>query len=211
VSTGIDALHEVRREDLHEAATTLARAFEFDPIWARVFEGVSVAKMAIWFQGPILYCWEFGRVYATSKRLEGVVGIVPGTYARMTMRRTMRAGTMRMAMRMGPQLMMRTPKTLRIFAPLDADREEHMGEREFTYVMIVGVAPEHQRQGHGRTLLRALMDDSDRTGVPVYLETETEDNQRMYEHYGFQLLRKIILPVVDLPMWEMLREPASQR
>jgi ribosomal protein S18 acetylase RimI-like enzyme len=209
VPTRIDTLHEVRGEDLRKAAATLARAFEHDPIWARVFEGVPAKKMVIWFQGPILYCREFGRVYATSDRLEGIVGIVRGEYAQMTMRRTMRAGTMKMTLQMGPQLMLRAPRMMRIFAPLDADRKEHMGEREFTYVMIVGVAPEHQRRGHGGTLLRALMEESDRTGVPLYLETETEDNRRMYEGYGFQLLRQVTLPVIGLPMWELLREPES--
>jgi ribosomal protein S18 acetylase RimI-like enzyme len=207
--TLLETLHEVSAEDLRPAAATLARAFEHDPVWAKAFEGVSADKMAVWFQGPILYCREFGRAYATSDQLEGVAGVVPGEYAQMTMRRAMRAGTMKMGMRMGPQLMMRATRMMRMFAPLDADRKEHMGERKFTYVIIVGVDPEHQRQGHGRKLLRALMEESDRTGVPLYLETETEDNRNMYEHYGFELLKEITLPVVSLPMWEMLREPAS--
>ncbi len=206
--TRIEMLHEVRDEDLRGAAATLARAFEHDPVWAKAFAGVPRETMAVWFQGPILYCREFGRVYATSERLEGVAGVVPGEHAQMTMRRAMRAGMMKMALRMGPQLMMRAPRMMRMFAPLDADRKQHMGKRAFTYVMIVGVDPEHQRQGHGGTLLRALIEESDRSGVPLYLETETEDNQRMYVHYGFQLLSEIALPVVGLPMWELLREPA---
>jgi ribosomal protein S18 acetylase RimI-like enzyme len=207
----IEMLHEVRGEDLHGAAATLARAFEHDPVWAKVFAGLPRETTALWFEGPIRYCREFGRVYATSERLEGVAGVVPGEYARMTMRRTMRAGTMRMSLRMGLQLMMRAPKMVRTFAPLDTYRKQHMGGREFTYVMIVGVDPEHQRQGYGGTLLRALMEESDRTGVPLYLETETDENRRMYEHYGFELLSEISLPVVGLPMWQLLREPAPSR
>ncbi|MDZ4169507.1 MAG: GNAT family N-acetyltransferase [Coriobacteriia bacterium] len=211
MSTRIEMLHEVRDEDLLRAAATLARAFEHDPVWARAFEGVPRETMAAWFEGPIRYCREFGRVYATSERLEGIAGVVPGEYARMTMRRAMRAGTMKMAPRMGLQLMMRAPRMMRMFAPLDSDRKRHMGARAFTYVMIVGVDPEHQRQGHGGALLRALMEESDRMGIPLYLETETEENRQMYEHYGFDLLSEIALPVVGLPMWEMLREPALSR
>jgi 2-polyprenyl-3-methyl-5-hydroxy-6-metoxy-1,4-benzoquinol methylase len=30
---------------------------------------------------------------------------------------------------------------------------------------------------------------------------------QMYEHFGFRLLKRITLPIVDLPMWEMVREP----
>jgi ribosomal protein S18 acetylase RimI-like enzyme len=207
VTTRIQTLHEVRDEDLREAGSTLARAFEHDPVWSKVFAGVPLEKMAVWFQGPILYGREFGRVYATSSKLEGVVATVPGEYAQMTMRRTMQAGTTRMVLRMGPRLLMRAPRMMRMFAPLDSDRKQHMEGREFRYVMIVGVDPGHQRRGHGSTLIRALIEESDRTGRPLYLETETEDNKQMYEHYGFEVLKQITLPGIDLPMWEMLREP----
>ena len=209
MATRLETLHQVRREDLGPAAATLARAFEADPIWSKVFEGVSPEKLEIWFQGPVLYCREFGHVYATSERLGGIAAVVPGKYSVMNMRRMMRAGSLKMSMRMGPQLMLRAPRMMRIFAPLEADRREHMRGREYVYVMIVGVDPEHQRQGFGSKLLRALIEESDRTGVPLYLETETEDNRRMYEHFGFALLREIVLPVVEVPMWEMLREPTS--
>jgi ribosomal protein S18 acetylase RimI-like enzyme len=209
MATGLETLHEVTADDTRPAAAVLARAFEPDPIWSKVFAGVPGEKMAIWFQGAVLYGREFGAVYATSERLEGIAGVVPGEYSVMTMRRALKAGTWKQGMKMGLQLTMRAPRMMRIFAPLDADRKEHMGEREFTYVMIVGVDPEHQGRGHASTLLRALMEDSDRTGVPLYLETETQDNRAMYEHFGFELLREITVPVVDLPMWQMLREPTS--
>ena len=90
--------------------------------------------------------------------------------------------------------------------PDQEHREEHMCGREYVYVMIVGVDPQYQGQGLGSTLLRALTEESDRTGVPLYLETETEDNLRMYEHLGFELLRETRLPVLEVPMWEMLRD-----
>jgi hypothetical protein len=31
----------------------------------------------------------------------------------------------------------------------------------------------------------------------------------MYEHFGFKLLKKITLPIVGLPMWEMVKEPRA--
>lgn len=209
VSPRLETLHKVRGGDVGPAAATLARAFEADPIWSKVFEGIPAQKMAVWFQGPVLYGRKFGHVYATSELLEGIAAVVPGEYSVMNMRRMMRSGSMRLGMRMGSQLMTRAPRMMRMFAPLEADRKEHMGGREYVYVMIVGVDPEHQGKGFGSKLLRALIEESDRTGVPLYLETETEANRRMYEHLGFSLLREIVVPVVDLPMWEMLREPAS--
>jgi len=209
VSTRLETLHEVRREGIRSAAACLARAFERDPVWTKVFEGVPGDKVALWYESAVRYCLVYGRVYASSDRFEGVVALLPGQYADMTMWRMLRAGSMKSGMRMGLRMTMRATQLLRIFRPLEVDRREHMRDREYTYVLIVGVTPELQGQGFGGTLLRALNEESDLTGVPIYLETETVGNRDMYEHLGFESLREIALPVVNLPMWEMLREPAS--
>lgn len=68
---------------------------------------------------------------------------------------------------------------------------------------VIAVAPAYQGQGFGGKLLRALIEKSERTGTPLYLETES--NVRMYEHLGFTVVKEIVLPIVNLPMWEMTR------
>ena len=60
-----------------------------------------------------------------------------------------------------------------------------MEGREYIYLIIIGVSPEHQDQGHGGKLLRALIEESNITRIPIYLETATEKNIRMYEKIGF--------------------------
>jgi hypothetical protein len=39
------------------------------------------------------------------------------------------------------------------------------------------------------------------------LKTETESNVRLYERFGFRTVKTIALPELNLPMWEMVREP----
>ena len=58
-------------------------------------------------------------------------------------------------------------------------------------------------------MLRELVDECDRSGRHLYLETETEENVAMYEGLGFQVIKKVTLPVVELPMWEMMRAPCQ--
>ena len=41
----------------------------------------------------------------------------------------------------------------------------------------------------------------------LYLQTESESNVEMYEHYDFRVVREIALQSLGLPMWEMVREP----
>ncbi len=94
-----------------------------------------------------------------------------------------------------------------IFKPLDQDHKSNFGNRDYLFISILGVAQEHQGKGHEGRLLRTFIDKSNRAGIPLYLETETEENVRYYEGFGFKVLKKITLPIVDHPMWEMIREP----
>ena len=66
---------------------------------------------------------------------------------------------------------------------------------------------QHQGRGFGGKLLRAIIAESTRNGHHLYLETETEANVRMYERFGFTVIKKLMLPGLDLPLWEMVREP----
>jgi hypothetical protein len=53
--------------------------------------------------------------------------------------------------------------------------------------------------------MRALIEKSEQAGVSLYLETEPEANVTLYEHLGFTVIKKIMLPIIDLPMCEMTR------
>jgi ribosomal protein S18 acetylase RimI-like enzyme len=96
-----------------------------------------------------------------------------------------------------------------VFKPITEDRHEYMAERTFLYLLIVGVATKMQGKGFGRKLISAAIDKSEREKLQLYLETETEGYVEMYEHFGFRLLKRISLPIVDLPMWEMVRKPTA--
>ena len=92
-----------------------------------------------------------------------------------------------------------------VFAPIEVDRKATMQGKSYTYLLVIGVAPQFQGQGFAGKLLQALIDKSEGAGIPIYLETETENNVRMYEHFGFEVVKKIVLPVINLPMWELTR------
>ena len=94
-----------------------------------------------------------------------------------------------------------------VFKPVIEDRHEHMAGSTYLYLLVVGVATKLQGKGFGRKLIGAAIEKSEREGLQLYLETETEENVKMYEHFGFRLLKRITLPIVDLPMWEMVRKP----
>jgi len=199
-------LYRVQKRDIVRASKVLADAFQRDPLWNKIYEGEpDIGKrFQAFFEGGVRYCLKYGEVYAPSEDLEGVIGLVPGKYADMNAWRAIRSGTMSVGMRMGLNAAM---KMRTIFKPVAEDRREHTAGCAFLYVLVFGVSTELQGKGFGRKLIDAAIEKSEREGLYLYLETETEENVRMYEHFGFRLLKKITLPVVALPMWEMVREP----
>ena len=188
------------------ASKVLADAFQHDPLWNKVCEGEPYTgkRFRALFEVPVRYCMKYGEVYAPSEDLEGVIGLVPGKYADMDMWHLILSGAMGAAMRMG---LSAAKKMWPIGKPFVKDRHEHMAGRTFLYPLVVGVATELQGKGFGRILIDAAIEKSEREGIQIYLETATEENMKMYEHFGFRLLKKITLPIVDVPMWEMVRKP----
>ena len=95
-----------------------------------------------------------------------------------------------------------------IFKPVEKDRADNTAGKPYIYVFVVGVAQEHQGKGFGKILINTVIDKAKQEKIPLYLETETEGNVKMYEHFGFKLIKKVQLPILDLPLWELTYDPS---
>ncbi len=199
-------LYSVQKKDIRQASVVLADAFEKDPIWSKLYEGETdyKKKLSYALEVSAWHCRKYGGLYAPSEKLEGVIGWVPGQFDDMTMWRVLTGGGMNAAMRMGASV---SKKMLPVFKPISDDRHRYMAGRKYLYILIVGVHPELHGRGFGGRLISAAIEKAEAEKIPVYLETETEGNVKMYEHFGFKVLQQISLPLIDVPMWEMLREP----
>ena len=210
MSRQIENLYKVKKQDVPKAGAVLADAFQHDPIWTKFFkDDARIDQKGVLFESPIRYGLRYGEVYATSEHLEGIAIWFPGDLADMTIRRLIRCGAIISGMKAMKVCTRLALKQTRIFRPIQADRKANMKGRPYMYLMIIGVASEFQGQGFGGKLLGALIEESELMGVPLYLETESERNVGMYERLGFRQLNRINLPVIDLPMWEMAREPET--
>ena len=201
-------LYRLQRGDVARASKVLADAFQYDPLWNMIYERESrlEKRLRFAFGASVRYCLKYGEVYAPSEDLEGVMGFVPGEYADMNVWRMLRSGSIISGMRMG----LNTAKKMApIFKLVNEDRRKHMAGQTYLHLSVVGVATALQGMGFGRKLIGAAIDKSQRADLQLYLETETEENMKMYEHLGFRLLKKITVPIVNLPMWEMVREPKA--
>jgi ribosomal protein S18 acetylase RimI-like enzyme len=202
-----EKLYKVQQKEAARAGAVLADAFQHDPVWNSVFtEDMEIRRRRFAFETPVRYCLKYGKVYATSENLEGIAAWVPGRVSEMTLWRMIQSGAIASGMKMGTRVGRRMAP---IFRPIERDRKAHMRGRPFLYLQVIGVASAHQGRGLGGQLLRAIIAESEEAGIPLYLETETEANVRWYEGHGFRTLTQITLPLIGLPMWEMVREPGS--
>lgn len=211
-----EGLYRVTRADIPRIGVVLADAFRRDPFWMALSGGETSAEMddvvGAFYQASIEYCIRYGKVYGTSEQLEGVAAWVPGDYSNMTIWRQLQSGsffTGLKAVRLGRALGLDMMAAGRELAPVEAARKKNMRGRPFIYLQVLGVATDLQRQGHGRRLIEALIGESEQMRLPVYTETSLGDAAKVYERFGFDLIREITLPAYDLPMWELVREPSA--
>lgn len=101
----------------------------------------------------------------------------------------------------------RIGQLLRVFGELEKRHERHAPDPHY-YLHVIGVAPERQGQGLGRSLLRPMLARLDSERMPAYLETHKTRTLPFYERLGFRVLEKLELSALPTA-WLLRREPLS--
>ena len=87
----------------------------------------------------------------------------------------------------------------------EAKKDLDIGPHIFLFIMAV--SKEFQGKGFRGKFLRAIIEKSELEKLRIYLETQNEKNVSLYEHFGFNVVKKIDMPdPVNLPMWLMVRD-----
>jgi ribosomal protein S18 acetylase RimI-like enzyme len=95
-------------------------------------------------------------------------------------------------------------RMMAVLGQLEKGRKALMPEPHW-YLSALGVDPNRQGEGLGSTLLGAGVRRADRDGVPIYLETEVEENVRFYEGHGFEVIEQIDATGINIPIWILVR------
>lgn len=206
----IDHLHPIGKQEIPAAIDVLIDSFREDPLWRVDVQDHKDADRShrAFFECPLRYGLTYGNVYASSSALEGLAVWVPGKLADMSFWRMLRCGAIRAALGMDKE----SVRKLKILSDtVEPDRARHMKDRDYCYVMVIGVRTAHQGQGIGSRLMQTIMAQCDAAGQALYLETQTEANVPFYARHGFEVIECVMLPGLELPMWEMVREPKGTR
>ncbi|MFC2038014.1 GNAT family N-acetyltransferase [Chloroflexota bacterium] len=183
----------------------LARAFWEDPIYTALFTDEVEREQALQrlFGAVVGYCLMYGLVHTTPAVEGAACWLTPGNTT-VTFWRMLRAG-------LGlPRAMAQfNPQARQGFQAVLAYTDE-IHKREAPgphwHLWALGVEPGCQGQGIGSRLIRPVLAQADRDGVPCYLETETDKNVAFYQKRGFNIVSDGVVPGQEVRIWTMLRE-----
>ena len=68
-----------------------------------------------------------------------------------------------------------------------------MKNRDFYYIDYLGTQLEARGQGFGSGFMRYAQQVAAEAGKPIYLQSSTETNRRLYEKHGFKLVKEQVL------------------
>jgi GNAT superfamily N-acetyltransferase len=200
----LDNLIRINTKNYKSAALVLARAF-FDYPESVYFMPDEVTRRK---KQPSIYRMflrqsiVYGEVYATSPKMEGVAvwQLVDGKNP--AWRPGFSLGWWWLSLFSDKATNRRREA---YFSYITALRARVTPER-YWYLQAIGVDPVYQGQGFSSRLLKPMLARADREGLPCFLETQEENNVKLYEHFGFKVKEMGTIPGTNIHSWVMERK-----
>jgi len=193
--------HGVRRAqpaDVDALATTLARAFDDDPLTMWLFPDAAARRRRLpaFFRSLLRVALPVGEVYTAEDARCAAIWNPPGTFP-MGWRTDTRLGltTTRLV---GWRIVTRA-RGLLYFA-------SHHPKEPHWYLQMLGTDPDDQGRGMGSAIMAPVLERCDREGERVYLESSKERNIPFYVRHGFAVTEEVRVPAGPV-VWAMWRDP----
>ncbi|MGC5614840.1 GNAT family N-acetyltransferase [Georgenia sp. Z1491] len=173
-----------REDQITGLGALIATAFDDDPLftWAVPDRERRHRRLPAWAVASV----RTGLAHGVVDTVDGgsvAVWYAPGHTPRMLDQ--LRGGALGALLRLRPGDVRRLAAAER---QAQAAHRHHDPESAAWYLAFLAVDPEHQGQGHAGALLRHGLARADRTGAPVWLETNAERNVAIYERFGFEVV-----------------------
>ena len=195
----INNLYRLQKKDLNDAVDILVDAFSEVSMWDEVFSDKN--KNRILTEVMLRFCNKYGDVFSISENLEGVMAIAPYDKT-MTPWTLLRSGAFFLTLKIASE-----SKKMKILSDAIEEAKRSLNLGEYIHLLIMGVLREFHGKGFGGKLIKALIEKSEIERVPIYLETQKEENVHLYQKFNFSVKKKVILPEpLNLPMWLMVRD-----
>lgn len=191
------------RGDVAALATTLARAFQDDPVmcWLQPDPARRAAALPGFFSAMArhLFLPGGGTQIATSGSTVGAAALwhPPGRWGQHP----------RQQIALLPAVLRTFRGRLGEARALDEKMKAAHPEEPHWYLAIIGSDPRVRGGGFGWELMRSRLDRCDAEGAPAYLESSNPDNIPYYLRFGFEVTGEFRAPGGGPPLWPMWRSP----
>lgn len=195
-------LTRIGEVDVRRVAVALARAFQDDPLMRYAIPDANERRRILpWLISfNVRYGCHYGEVYATPG-FAGAAIWLPPEHPTFTFWRMVRAGMLRVPLRLGWPILRRMMAVEGTAAMLHT----RCMPGKHWYLSQIGVEPSHQRRGVASRLLRPMLARIDADGLSCYLETENEANITLYQRFGFRVVAEDAVDDGGPHIWAMLR------
>lgn len=204
-------MYKPNESEFGTLSQSLGRAFMEDPIWTAYVPDPEERKkmLPLMFEFLMHLGNRYGEVWSPDQSLGGVAIWFPRKTADTGFFHMLFTGLVFKSLKLMKEHGKTMQKLQKEMKVISKDRRRIMKGRDYLYLTCIGVDPEHQGKGQGGAILKHLFDQSKKKGVPVYLETETENNVKMYKSYGFEIIEEKTFTGSGVHLWQMIRKPDS--
>jgi GNAT superfamily N-acetyltransferase len=191
------SIRPITDADVPTAVDTLARAFADYPFTRHVIAADGHEERIRRYQELCLtrIGMVYGRVWVADEGRAVAVWAVPGQDPSPAFAE------------LGPLLGELSGDRAAAFETADTAMAPYRPEEPGWFLETVATAPEAQGKGLGSAVLIPGIQEAERAGHPVFLETSSEANVRFYERLGFKVTADVQLPRNGPRTWCMRRDP----
>jgi hypothetical protein len=203
----IDNLFKLTPDYIEKACKVAGSAFQDDPVTIFTYPDERERKEKLQYGFHMIYRYgiKHGLTYATSKNLEGITIWLPPNKTSPSTWTMMRYGGFYAMRKVG--LKLKAMKRTMVIFNYEDEKHKELVPYDHWYFQNIAVKPEEQGKGYGGLLISTMVRNIERDGLPIYVETNTEKNVKIYKKFGFEILEHVIIPKTDVPLWCMLRMP----
>jgi GNAT superfamily N-acetyltransferase len=198
-------IRNIEPPDVQPAGEVLANSFRGYPFFeyclgdADNYDRMAPGMFARFVRWTMLY----GKAWATSDLNAVALRQPPGTRS-MGFWNTLRSGLAFSFLRLDGATRRRFSRS----APIVTETHQRiMGDQPHWHCWMMGVLPARQGTGVGRRLMRYTFEQSDRVGLPCYLETFSESSVHVHESQLYCIQQAVKIPETPLTLYAMVRPP----
>lgn len=204
---------QVRKPELRQITELLYKGFHDYPAIKYIFPDPEerARKFNALLEFDVRYCLRVGELYVTSMNFEGMVMWLPPPPSYFaSILSVLRAGLISSFFKVGFKAQSR-------LSAISKDLQKYRRQEApfpHWYGGWLCVHPDHRGKGYAKILLKTKLDELYRKGIPVYGYTQKQENVKIYEKYGYEVMGERYLKGIDdevtnVYSWSLLLRPKN--